>query len=212
TVLLIDIANEINNNISEMRKLLKSYSKGQRTKEKRNIENISSPENNATDVTNERKRQGFEGQSDIEEQEDPSVREIKLQKNFEEDGYETEDAKTIAELLVKKSLKYHFETRSVETSSFFTVKNKAGILIITLNSDHPAYEHLIELLEDEIKDDDPKEELIDRFQKARDGLLLLIAAWARFEDEQISENKRDQLKDIRSDWGKVARGFYRGSI
>jgi len=212
SALLIDIVSEINRNISEMRKKIKLYSKGDRSKNKRLTSPTDTPEGNATDGTNQRKEAGYTGKSDKGEQEAPKTRIKVLEDTLKVDGYEPGEAKRIADLLVRNNLKYYFESRSVESSSFFTVRNKAGVLIINLNSDHPAYPNLIELLEQDINGSETIEELGERLQKSRDGLLLLLAAWARFEDEEINEIKLDQLKDIRSDWGKVARGFFRGTI
>lgn len=48
----------------------------------------------------------------------------------------------------------------------------------------------------------------ERLTAARDGLRLLLMAWARYEDE-ASGLKEDRLKDVRQDWGRIARDFLR---
>ncbi len=46
-----------------------------------------------------------------------------------------------------------------------------------------------------------------RLTRASAGLKLLLSAWARYEDEQTDNRKRDQVKDSRADWGRMARRF-----
>ena len=46
----------------------------------------------------------------------------------------------------------------------------------------------------------------ERLKRASLGLKLLILSWARYEDEQI-DKFRDRVKQVRREWGKVARDF-----
>ena len=48
--------------------------------------------------------------------------------------------------------------------------------------------------------------LEDRLRAARTGLYVLLAAWARYEDEQ-NQTKREIAQEIRTDWGRIARRF-----
>ena len=43
---------------------------------------------------------------------------------------------------------------------------------------------------------------------AEKGLKLLLESWARLEDE-ASENLKEELQNIRLEWGKLARLFFR---
>jgi len=49
--------------------------------------------------------------------------------------------------------------------------------------------------------------LRSRLAKSRKGLKLLLAAWARYEDEQPEGKRRQELQDTRVEWGKIARQF-----
>jgi hypothetical protein len=51
--------------------------------------------------------------------------------------------------------------------------------------------------------------LLDRLRKAKNGLKLLLLAWARFEDEQPDGKIKDAVQDVRVDWGKMAAEFMR---
>src|SRR6266508_3731037 len=103
-------------------------------------------------------------------------------------------------------MKYMFVEAPFEGRSFFTVTLKAGEIFIRLNTLHPAYKHLVEVLETEEVNASP-DELRQRLENASRGLKLLLMAWARYEDEQITDKARGQLQDIRYEWGRVAGQF-----
>lgn len=48
-------------------------------------------------------------------------------------------------------------------------------------------------------------ELVDRIENAANTLKLLLAAWARYEEEDYPS--RDQIYNIRQEWGKMAKNF-----
>ena len=78
--------------------------------------------------------------------------------------------------------------------------------MITLNSDHPAFEKIFAALEDV----DPKasvDDLRERVGRANDAVKLLFEAWARLEDEASSAQARGKIRDTRQDWGRMARDF-----
>jgi hypothetical protein len=86
----------------------------------------------------------------------------------------------------------------------------AGEIVIKININHPAYRNLVEVLEAETVDEETTgSELRDRLQRANRGLKLLLMAWARYEDEQTTDGEREQIQDIRTDWGRVAYRFLR---
>jgi hypothetical protein len=103
-------------------------------------------------------------------------------------------------------LKYVFAHADIQTPAFFTVRPKAGTIIITLNTEHPAYDKLMEIVDEDIEDAS-REELIDRLSRARDGLKLLLEAWARYEDTLPDGNIKDKAQEVRNDWGRMAKRF-----
>jgi len=78
--------------------------------------------------------------------------------------------------------------------------------VITLNTSHPAYRNLVEVLESDETTTDV-EKLQDRLSRASDGLKLLLSAWARYEDELPDGVQRTRAQDARVDWGRMARLF-----
>ena len=112
-----------------------------------------------------------------------------------------DDAKEIAESAVNDSLKYVFAEASIDSPAFFSVQPRGGALIITLNTRHPAYSRLVDVLERD-KKDQSTQSLEERLNNALNGLKLLLMAWARYEDEQDSV-RREDAQDARVDWETV---------
>ena len=83
------------------------------------------------------------------------------------------------------------------------------MLLIGLNTSHPAFDNLVTLLEADTVDDDINT-LRERLRRSYTGLKLLLEAWARYEDELTDGPRKERAKDARMDWGRVARGFLRG--
>ena len=100
---------------------------------------------------------------------------------------------------VKDDEKIVFETAELDGSNFFSTQNTGGVLRVKINSNHRAYKNLLLLTEpDEYKDLNDKE----RLALTRDGIWLLLASWARFEDLIESHEKKKNVQDVRFDWGK----------
>src|SRR5262249_26022123 len=106
-------------------------------------------------------------------------------------------------------LKYTFAVADLEGTAFFTVRPVAGEIVIKININHPAYKNLMEVLEGSPEAAASPEELRQRLERANRGLKLLLMAWARYEDEQPSDQLRARVQDIRGQWGSIAYKFLR---
>lgn len=200
---LLEIKKQIESNLKAMRGLLRAQSKG---KDRDRRHNGSSAEARGTEITRERQRQGHAGGSDAGESLPDDQRKNEIEKTLAEAGVTKEQATELAASTVDIGLKYVFATADIESPAFFTVKPKGGSLIILLNSQHPAYDHLIETLDQE-HPGGTVDDLTRRLIKARDGLKLLLEAWARYEDEQPDGKRKEQAQDVRQDWGRMAKLF-----
>jgi selenocysteine lyase/cysteine desulfurase len=60
-------------------------------------------------------------------------------------------AKELAATTIGDALKYTFARADLETAAFFSVKPRGGAIIVTLNTSHPAYKNLVEVLEEEVE-------------------------------------------------------------
>jgi hypothetical protein len=206
---LIDIAKDIKNQLSIIRDNIKAQaSRLERDPSPgRHQEPDDEAEKHATEVTESRKEDGHIGQSDKDE--DNKTEEEKLNDLVNEltgdNVPEAEDyAKTI---LGKTSIKYQFIEANFESHAFFAVAPVAGKIIIKLNTSHPAYGQFVEILNDEVDPELSKEVLQRRLIDAKNGLKLLLMAWARYEDEQPDGRLKLAVKDARGDWGKMATAF-----
>ena len=123
-----------------------------------------------------------------------------LKKQLEEAG--VENVNESASEIVTKKLRFHFTDVELPPQFLFDIELKAGIYNIKLNKNHPAFLNFFKLLED--KDDKSNNDE----PSAERGLKLLLESWARLEDE-ASENLKAELQDIRLEWGKLARLFFK---
>lgn len=202
--LLLELAHKINSQLSVIRRLLQAQTKGSRTSQKRH--DPYKPEKVATTVTKERKSQGYKGQSDEDEKLPKEERKQVIQETLKEEGVTEIQAKLLAATTVDNGLKYTFAEAPIDSPAFFSVKPRGGAIIVTLNTNHPAYRNLVEILEED-GDKADMDTLRSRLINSLNGLKLLLMAWARYEDEQPDGKRKEYAQDTRIDWGRIARKF-----
>ncbi|MDJ0746191.1 MAG: ATP-binding protein [Xenococcaceae cyanobacterium MO_167.B27] len=149
---LLEIALKINTQLSTLRRLIKAQRKGTRTKNNRYPD--STPEKQATRVTENRKQDGYKGVSDKDESLPALERQTTIEKTLTEVGVPETKARELAATTISDNLKYSFVDADLETAAFFSVKPKGGAILVTLNTNHPAYTNLIEVLEDDVENVD----------------------------------------------------------
>lgn len=201
---LLEIAQHIRTNISIIRRLLTAQTAT--PKEQRH----SGPgaEEKGTQVTRERIAEGHRGESDRqEEQQSPEEREQEITDELVEQGATQNHAEQLAAQTVNRGLKYTFTKSHLESPAFFNVRSRGGVVIVSLNVDHSAYKHLVEVLQQNHEDLN-ENEVRECLSNARQGLWLLLMAWARYEDEQ-NGTRRKQAQEVRWEWGRMARDFLR---
>lgn len=205
---LVDVVSTVVRRLRGIREVIKIQAKGQRGKQ--NQRHQDSAEAQATEVTKKLQEEGRKGKSDADEDLPDHERVEALQQEFEETGLSPEQAREISEDIVRQGVKYTFAEGPLDGRAFFNVRPVAGEIVIKINIEHPAYEHLVEVLQTEISEDNDRDELVNRLRRANRGLRLLLMAWARYEDEEENPERRETLQDIRTDWGRVAHRFMRG--
>lgn len=203
---LVDIIQSIDNQLSQLRDAIKIQAKGQRHAARKRYA-PSSPEAVGTEVTRQLQDKGQKGESDAGEDAPDAERKKELADELAKGGYTKEQADEVAAAALESGIKYVFQETELEGNAFFTVKQIAGEMLIKINTKHPAYENLVEVLDegDPIEESDV-EALRARVVRASRGLKLLLMAWARYEDELRPEQRAD-VQDIRSDWGRYAAKF-----
>ncbi|RUL46540.1 ATP-binding protein [Lysinibacillus antri] len=201
---LLEICNHINKMLTHLRKIIVKQNVG--SKATINQAKNEKVEKQATDVTNYRKEQGFISQSDEDEKKPTEQRKEEITESLVASGVDDESAKKVAQKTVTGNSKYNFIENSFEGSAFFTVRLSGGAINVIINKAHPAYENLLEVLNETVEETSVSQ-LKSRLDKASMGLKLLLAAWARYEDETPDGLRRDQVQEVREDWGKYAKQF-----
>jgi hypothetical protein len=210
-VFLIEIANDIKNQLSNIRKVIKAQAaqleRGNDSNSRHRVVD-NEAEIHATQITIERRNEGYQSPSDltsIDSDETSSLVDI------ENDllNAQIPNANEFAGQLYSSDIIYQFLTSSFETRAFFSVSPVAGKIIIYINTSHPAYEQFVEVLSENITEEVSKDDLILRLKKARNGMKLLLMAWARYEDEEPEGRRKDNVRDARTEWGKMAAAFMR---
>ena len=202
---LLEIAQRIRTNLAELRKWLTRQSQ-LKNDPKQTRHDVNTPEAVATAVTRNLQHEGHTGRSDRDETLPPEQRQQAIEQTLVEAGVPKQEAQGLAASTVSEGYKYLFTHANLDTTAFFTVKMQGGGIQIILNSDHPAYRHLVAVLErEEVTNDSVA--LRERLSRAADGLKLLLSAWARYEDEQPDGAPRSRAQQARSDWGSMARRF-----
>ena len=192
---IYEVSQEIKKTLSRLREQIKRMREGTR-KESEVAPAPGSAEDIATRATERRRKEvGEHGKSDSDEGMSDEEKQAQISEELVAEGVDENEAKEIAVEFVRKRFKYLFQEAPVPGSVIFDIRSKAGTIIILLNTRHPASEHLFAILKDD-EDDTP----------ALKALKLLLTAWARLEDE-AGDTRRQQLEDIRGDWGRIARDF-----
>jgi hypothetical protein len=62
---------------------------------------------------------------------------------------------------------------------------------------------------EELSGEESPEELRRRLARAAFAFKMLLFAWARMEDQRYTQESVDHFDDLRNDWGRIARDFFR---
>lgn len=202
-VYLIDIVQYIRDQLSIIRSALSDQTKGMRSGTKRHDD--VSVEDRASTKFKERADQGHKTDQDEEVFDDQASEELK-QDLVNNKNYSEQVAEEIAEAFKKRDRRVIFLEKDSDSYAFFSIEqHPGGVTEIIFNRKHPAYKSLIMALNDEVLPDHDLRDLVARIENASDTLKMLLAAWARYEMEDVPNRQR--INDMRQDWGKMARIF-----
>jgi Histidine kinase-, DNA gyrase B-, and HSP90-like ATPase len=199
---LLDLVWLIERNLSQMRQQIARQAEGRR----RRRHEERSPEERATEAVRRRQEQGYKGQSDSDEDKPAEDRKSELADQLVREGHDKEEARELAAETIDRGLKYRMDVSPLEAGAFFSVQSRGGVLLVTLNSEHPAYGLLVGA-QDPTQLPDNADDLKRRLQAAQEGLEMMLFAWARYEDEQVLPETRRQAQNVRHDWGRMAENF-----
>lgn len=203
---LVLVKSNIESNLAIIRETIRVQNA--RSEKRKRHEDVDSAESRGKSAAEQRERDGNVGGSDATNTGTPEERVSQITKALVAAGLETEEARQRSEAVVESHAKFEFYEVDLQTPEFFSVRIKAGSILIGLNTNHPAYEHLIALLKHGDESDDVAT-LKLRLHQSYEGLKLLLESWARYEDELTDGRRKEQAQLARMDWGRVARDFFR---
>lgn len=199
---LLEIVHRVQSNIRQMRGLIQTQAEGRKRRVRHAEESV---EAQATSAVRKRQEEGHRGRSDEGESKPADERRADIAEQLEHIGHSAESAEAMAAEIIDKGLKYRIDVSPLEGGAFFSVQPRGGVLLVTLNTEHPAYGLLLGARDPKDLPDDP-DKLKDKLQSAQSGLEMMLFAWARYEDEQLNEQRR-VTQNIRHDWGRMAEAF-----
>lgn len=129
---------------------------------------------------------------------------IEITERLEQEGKDNESAKKTAEQWVNSNKGFDFVSAELDGGTFFSAENIGGIMRVKINSKHRAYKNLILLTDSNEHEYLTNEE---RLELTKDGLMLLLASWVRFEDLIENDKRREDVQNIRIDWGRELNTF-----
>jgi len=151
----------------------------------------------------ERTKQGHVGGSDAGVLKPYGKRIAEIQELLVARGAQEAEAKEKAEAIVVSDQRVKIDSRYLETSAFFSLRDVSGVSFLTLNTNHPLYTYFFELTEKSGTLSDA-----ERIRRMRDAIEVLLSSWARMEDEAlIKPAYKAELLRIREEWGAFARAF-----
>ena len=203
---LIDVWKFIDEQIPEMRKERKIMMKGT-GKKTRHSDSGKEVEDTTTDVIVSQAAEGDRGETDNAPSLSPEDKEQMIVDSLVNRDIEKSVALEWARETIENNRRVMCKAVSLDHNhAFFDVELLGDIIWVRLNTVHPVYEHLIEVLESDLDHNSNIESLIERIQKSNFVFRMLLIAWARYEDK-LPSTLRANLADTRMDWGREARKF-----
>ncbi|WP_321528563.1 ATP-binding protein [Sedimenticola selenatireducens] len=188
---ILELSESIYSKLSAIRNEVKKQREGQNTK---NEVTTNDAAERAASVT--ASKDGTKGLSDFKESTlSDEQKEQELRDDLERDGVspDDEDMQAIIKSALEDDEKFIIGMSDMRGADvIFDVTQPAGKLKVTINESHLIYKHLIA-------------ELKESADSSYDIVKLLFASWALMEDREQNENNRDQLLEIRKEWGQYAK-------
>lgn len=196
---MANIVKKIRTRIRHMRTQIKNQERGRRTTSEQRHDPFS-------EKVRQRERQGHSSVTSEQMQDQTETQRIANIKPTLADVVPEENIDEEAIDIVRRKIRIKFEKADWSNSQFFDVSLDGGVAIVKLNTNHPAYKNLLLVVED-VSDDIGQLDALRRLKDAKLGLFLLLASWARLEDEEPNDNNRKILANSRFHWGEIMESF-----
>ena len=201
---LIPVWKWINDQITEMRRLRASIMKG--TNSARHPKTNEKIEDVVTTVIKKQSEKGEWGNTDRAPKISDEEKKEKIAESAKKYKLSDDEAMKLAVETIVGDRRMLIKSVTLgHQNAFFQVGSVSDVIELWLNYNHPVHKHLFDVLKsnDEQLNSNDQEE---RLKNAAFALLLLLAAWARYEDK-IPNKSEMTIEDFRMDWGREARKF-----
>ena len=119
------------------------------------------------------------------------------------------------QVILDKDLNYTIvsDPSSGTSDMFLPINNISGVMIIRLNTDHPLYmtlQNIIGSNDDEEMSLDKLDstQLAEKLKNSLDTIRKMIIAYSRAELESAKIRKKDQYEEVRRTWSQIVRDLY----
>ncbi len=123
-------------------------------------------------------------------------------------GAQSDSEDNLHAITIDCGIHYVFSSAEIDDHSFFAIKNEGNVANIIINSNHPIYARVMDLIEPSSNG----KSVTPQGQKPFDAgetMKLLLIAWAEFEENQPSRRVRERTEDARSGWGRRLKDVLR---
>ena len=203
---LLDLLTQIKNAITLMRGRVDEIkqSRGPR----HNFDEDKQADAKATAAIKRRMEKGHPGESDRagelgteEEHKEVQIKSLVAKHHHEK----TEALRRVADT-IREGSRVRWIQSAQSSAAFFDVESLPNVIQVALNTKHPVFTHLYDIMYPEVEGL-AEDEVRERLAMAAAAFRILVYSWARFEEEQTDRDRR-QVRDARVEWGKYAEEFF----
>lgn len=193
---IYEISQYINTQLSAIRKMITKQTKGSNSGQ-----GVGGGTSAAATVRGVKVRigQGNVAEGDGDDMPDKD-KEISIKDKLKDSGLTEEQINNYTRYIIEKDLNYIFISKEIVGSVLFDFQLDRNLKYIVINTKHPMYEYFYGLVEEQdLKDEEEPKSLT--------CLRIIISSWIRMEEE-TSETQREDLEEIRSRWGFIAKQIF----
>lgn len=186
---LLDLQRMIKNIIGLMRDRVKAAKKVRRQRHR--YDEKRQADKRVTAKIRERIEGGHKGESDVSGERGTTEEHRRAQMGslVEKHHLEPGDALRLIDDTIREGNRVRWIQTAQHSPAFFDVESLPNVVQVALNTKHPVYEHLYDVLHADVKGMDDHD-IRERLSRASAAFRVLFYAWARYEDEQTESTLR----------------------
>ena len=203
---LLDLRRQIERAVGAMRARVREAR--QRRGRRHDLDEDQKADAKATSAIKRRIQEGYKGESERagESGTEEEHREAHVESLVDRHHLDRFDALQRIDETIRAGNRVRWIQSSQSSAAFFDVEPLPNLIQVALNTRHPVYGHLYEIMHPDVEEM-TEAEVRERLAKSAAAFRVLIYSWARYEEEQTERDRR-RLRDARVEWGKYAEEFF----